>query len=443
MDSLIDAFTGSPDPEAARRIAEAKKLAANYIAADISRLAENQPHVPQTADEMAGRSIPARIRPEMADQARYGFRPGADKYGDPVSMMDENAPNRVADTIERRYGTFENQPSWRNADDYAKAGAEYARNNADHHAGSVDGAYTASRQLLSPERYAYMQDVGRTVDLLRGLKDTPVTSVGTYKDSYKQPLARDGMNIANYQRFGDGSVAQDFFNDPTSPVAWYLRTANSIPATIRSTSDSASTAAANALGNTNFVNRFRLGPVAVMDLPSDATPDQYRQRAAEVEKLARDVAPPSWQHFVGKAPPVVADTVGFFGEMVDPSVIAATLTGAPGMLAGLKAAPGMAAKASMAAGAFSRGAVGELKPEVMFASPQWAAQASMPAERTYQEYLFGAGQPEQRNPEVTTRAANILDSLRRNSPQDIWDARNRHNPLPMPVAREVDVGAMY
>jgi hypothetical protein len=443
MDGLIEAFTGSPDPEAARRIAEAKKLAANYISADISRLAENQPHVAQTPDEMVSKAVPAKIRPEMADQVRYGFQPGVNEYGDPMSFMDDNAANRVADTIERRYGTFENQPSWRNADDYAKAGAEYARNNADNHYGSVDEAYTASRQLLSPERYAYMQDVGRTVDLLRGLKDTPVTSTSTYKDSYKQPLARDGLNIANYERFGDGSVAQDFFSDPTSPVAWYLRTSNSIPSTIRSTADSASTAAANALGQTNFTNRFRLGPVAVMDLPSNATPEQYRQRAAEVEKLAQDVAPPSWQHVVGKAPPVVADAVGFFGEMLDPSVVASSITGAPGMLAGLKTAPSLASKAATAAGAFGRSSVGELKPEAMFAAPQWAAQASMPVERTWQDYLFGAGQPEQRNPEVTTRAANILDSLKRNNPQDIWQSRNRYNPLPMPVAREADVGAMY
>lgn len=437
-DSLLpfspEAFTGPPDQEAVQRTAKARASAANHLRADLARLGRGR----------------EGLYPQLVDQVVHGYVPGKNEHGEPMSYLDSNAGERVAGMLESAYGTFEKQPGWRNADDYAAGGAQYAKTHADRHYGSQDEAYTASRQLLSPERYQYMQDVGRTADLLRGLRESPLTSLDYYKKSFREPLARDGLNVANYQRFGDGSVVNDFFADPTSPVAWYLRTSNLIPTTLRSMSDRASTALVNSAGGLDFVNRFRLGPVEVLDVPSDATPEQYLQRQAEVRKLAADIAPPSWQSVVGKAPPAVADATGFFGEIIDPSVVASLGTsGGAKILSGLSAkaaasaAPSLVSRATSAAGSMMRGGVQELKPEVMFAAPQWASQAAAPAERTWMEYFTGQGAPEQRDPAVTTRAADVLASLRRSSPQDIWNSRSLHNPIKVPVGREEDVGAAY
>ena len=449
MEGLIEAFTGSPDPEAARRIRQARRLAGAYLREDLTRMNDEQAQaLKRQAFAKAGMKVKpstnledyrsqASLQPEMASMALNGYVPGT-RFGEEMSLLDDDAASKVADAIEKQYGTLEQKVSWRNGSDYTKAGAEYANNQAWRHGGDVEEAYLASSNLLSPERLDYMQKVGRTVDLLRGLKDSPVRSADFYSGSAKEPLARNAANFANYQRF-EGLGPTEFMEDPSNPVSWYLRTSNIVPVMIRSTADGAGTAAANTLGYTNFNQRFRRGPVEVLDVPSDATPEEYFKRQAEVQQLANDLAPPSWQHTVGKVPRVVGDTLGFFGEMLDPSAGAALATGGAGMLAGLATkkaattAPSLAARAMSGAGVFGRGIMQEVKPEVMFGAPFWGMQAVSDAPdktmaQEWGEYFFSPASPEARNPEATTRAANVLDSLKRSNPQDIWEQRQANMP---------------
>lgn len=470
MEGLTDAFTGPLDPEAQARVAQARASSLNHLRADLSRMnrdeaARLKSAAWRSANHAAGeRPNPspgyyeglASIQPGMAEQAAYGYRPG-EQFGHQMSMRDDAAGDRIAGVIESQYGTLESTPSWRNADDYARAGAEYARQNSDRHFGSTADAYTASKQLLSPEQYDYMQGVGRTVDLLKGLRETPVTAAKFYKDSYQEPLARKGMNEASYQRFaGPEKAAADFFQSPAGAVPWYLRVANSVPSAIRSMGDRASTAAVNAAGAREFSQRFGMGDVKVLDLPSDATTQEYLQRLAEVQQLGSDIQPPSWHQAVNavpvlpNVPPAMADAIGVFGEAVDPSLAAGILAGIPIRMAAsspAKVLAGLAGTGQLAnrlANATGREVVDQMIPEIAFAGGTGSVQASIPSERSWWDY-FTPSEAGERDPEAATRATNVLQALNRSGDNDIWNARRRHDPnRPRQVdAREADVGAMY
>lgn len=385
------------------------------------------------------------LDPARASEAVHSFRPDVDSAGDPVSRFDPDAAEQLAADIEAKYGDALDRPGWRNAELYAKGGAEYAKTHADQH-GSIDEAYTASRHLMSPERAAYMQHVGRTVDLLRGLRSgdpstAPQVAMKYYRNSWQNPLAKGGWGEATYQREADDTMGRPiagFLQDPTSPPAWYLRTGNLAPVMIRSTADGASTAAANAVGFKDFQDRFKdlgsLGEVA--DAPSSATPAEYARRMAEIQKLGGDIQPPSWQAVVGSAPPAVADALGYAGESLDASMGAALLSSPLRMIGRsllsrvpltIKAAAPLTARGVGAA--FIRQGLEEGAGEVPMASAGAITQAVAPSERSWMDYFFGKGIPEQRDPAATTRAASVLAGLKRTSPNDIWSARSKYDPM--------------
>lgn len=376
------------------------------------------------------------MSPELADRAVHQFEPGVDAYGEPISKFNPDMADVVAGDIERKFGTVERVPGWRNADVFARGGAEYAKNNASLH-GGVDEAYTASRHLMSPERFDYMQKYGRTVDLLRGLRagdpeTAPQVAVKYYRNSWQEPLAKGGWGEAKYQRESDDTMTRpmaSFLQDPTSPVAWYLRTSNLIPVMIRSTADGASTAAANAAGYKDYYDRFKdVGGLGeVLDVSPEADPESYSRRAEQVRSLGLDIEPPGWQNVVGGASPAVADAVGYAGEALDASM-GASLVASPMRIVGRSLLSRKPVSPTGIASALGRQAVEEGAGEAPMMAAGAATQAMAPSERTWAQYFFGPGVPEERDPEATRRAASVLSGLKRYSPNDIWSARSRHRP---------------
>lgn len=481
----------SDDPDTIRRRSEAKKQIDSYLESDFRRL---------------GPAHPAISR-ELLHQAKHSYSPQAPFGSPPVSKFDPQAHNRAADTIEAVYGTLEDRMGYPNAAEYASAGAKWARSNKDLYGSfgtvPIDEAYIASKQLLPPDRFHYMQNVGRTVDLLRSLRDgSPVMSLEYYNKSRGQPLARSGLNEANYERFARwDEAARDFFQDPASAVPWYMRVANAyLPQSLKFASEHG--AGADALraaeADRQFYNRFRVGPVEVLDIPSlpdNATPEDrfrqqvdYQRRRAEVLGLQQQLAAPSWHYAANQIPylpdvsPGVADVIGTAGEAMDISLGAGMLVGIPmrlsatsprRILAGLTKSHGdgfaaallakvnekgvaalapeeqalMAALGRSTAGRMASAATGEAVaqgvPEFFWGAPTMAASALAGNDRTYADYWLTSSPAEEQDASENLRAVDSFESLQQHAPNDIWEARSRANPNKPPRLTGGELSPMY
>lgn len=502
------AFGGFEDPDALARRRSAELSREIALREDFDRLQSAEEKILRAREarkitpmafasgRLPSRSVDPTITQELLSQAVNRFSPGVDKYGNPISVRDDDAAGRVADHIEGVFGKLEDRPSWSNEEEYAKAGRRFAEENA-HRYGSVGEAYNASKHLMSPQRYQYMQDVGRTVDLLRSLHDgTPVTSWQYYSQSKGRPLARldsmardpelRGFNEAGYERFR-GQGPQSFFQDPVSPVAWYLRAGQTIPNAIKFSSAS-SDPLADTAGNRDFYQAFRRGPNEVLDIPSlpeNATPEQvraheerYAQRAREVAEMEANLQPPSWHSTINAIPGLpnvpagVADIVGTLGDALDPSLLAGLPAGAlprfvasspDNILAGLTASRGSGyaaellsraqaggvsalgsseqalmhalgrSPASRAAGSLAREAGQQAIGEGPWAVPSMLAGMSSDEPRTYLDYWTKPSSAEELDGASRARSQAQMQALGNTSRPDIWSARSRHAPTPTTV----------
>jgi hypothetical protein len=426
------------DPATQRRLSEAKGAALSSaqanLEADLTRM-----------DMDTG----------LASQAVHQFSPGQNDQGEDVSSYNPFAAGNLADEIERRQGTATDRPGWRNANQYASAGAKYAKQNLDQH-GSLDEGYTAARHIMSPERADYMQKVGRTVDLLRGLRagdpDTsPQVAMDYYRNSWQNPLARDTWNSAVYQREADDTMAVPagrLIEDPTSPVGWYARTSGHIPETFLRRGEDAATAGQNTLAYKRFLENTKdVGGLSeVMNLPDDATPEQYAQRSNAMATMKSALAPPDAAPLVsgliGNAPQAVYDTVGTGIQALDPTVLAAILqvpiraigtrllSAIPGALA-----PKTAAQATMRSVAAGMGrqaleeGVGEI-PTSGLAAASAAVQPGENADDTLVNYWTQPVPPQARDTGAASDYAQYILSELETNPNDLWHARNANNPAP-------------
>lgn len=402
----LSPYGGALDPDAIARTRAADLSRSIALREDFDRLREAERKILRAQEarkitpmafmtgSLPSNAVEPTITQDLLHQAINRYRPGVDSQGNPISVLDEGAPERVAAHLEGVFGKLEDRPSWANENEYAEAGRKFAEENAQRY-GSKSSAYHASKNLLAPERYKYMQEVGRTVDLLRSLsKGTPITSWQYYSQSKDRPLARldafsnerelAGLNEAGYERFA--GQWPEFFADPVSPLAWYLRTGQTAPNAIKYSSrpgaggdkrsggpvypamafPSASMASplaglgaasllptgealSNAADYNDFQQRFRLGATEVMDIPSlpdNATPEQvaahedaYRKRRKEVYEMEAMMRPPSWHETLNSVPVLpnvsagVADTVGALGDALDPTLGASVLAGVPARVA--------------------------------------------------------------------------------------------------------------
>jgi hypothetical protein len=123
--------------------------------------------------------------------------------------------SHAADVLEQHYGLLNGDaenpgvPSWRNAQELA-----------DSPEGEIPTATGNRSYTMHPARYNYMQDVGRDVDLLRGLaaKD-PDRAIGFWDRSKGAKTTRHGtLADANYYRFAPNNFANAITNRNSLPA---------------------------------------------------------------------------------------------------------------------------------------------------------------------------------------------------------------------------------
>jgi len=272
---------------------------------------------------------------DSPETAVHGHAPG---YG----------PDAVAQQLETYFGTLEDQPSWPNSRVFADAAAAYGRGMPG------DQGRRHSQFLMSPERYSYMQDgPGRTVDLLRGLRDDPDKAMFFWDKSRNSKITRDdygdplmtgaGASYARYSGFAPGS--QELLTSPLSPIGRYAGIQNIIPSTIKNETRGNSIGVANAANLA--AQRYRLGENPIVDEPDRLTgetdvqrADRLARRLAQVQADVRAMAPPTPEElarnkFGAKAPAVLGYLYDFATGLAD-----ATAPGAA--YSGVRAIPGKA-----------------------------------------------------------------------------------------------------
>ena len=272
------------------------------------------------------------------------------------------------------YGKYADQPGFANARQYADAVRDHAHGfYGMHHDGSLlDGlkemaGFYMGHSLMSPEQQKYQQKVGRTIDLLTNLNANPARAEEYYKSSDNQPLNRDAFNQAYHQKgAGWGNAFGEFMNAGTGNVVPYaINAGQMVPDTIKNTArgddtlhdkrhpawfaaapglsvvagllSRATDAAASAGANFQNKDRVRLGETPILELPSDATPNEYRVERANEQKFsdalkpypAQNIANAGWRAIglpkltgMDSAPAVLGDAIDTGLDMLDPTMMA-------------------------------------------------------------------------------------------------------------------------
>lgn len=335
-----------------------------------------------------------------------------------------------ADAIEAHYGPMEMVPGWYNAQELQDANDELGNNYWS----------LSSKWTQSPERYRYMQDVGRDVDLLRGLiEGTPAANVRAldFWDRSLDARPTDNWDGANYQRFG--GIGNQFINTVTDPAAGfgaYLTYADIVPNVLKHLlgGSSLSQAVHRAHALKEFQSRYRLGKNPVLDLPSpnreersiDEEADDYGQwldRHEELSQQRGDLQPPSGQRiatnlFGGNASPFVGDAVETAVSMMDPSLAASFFTALPARMTAsafqrvARAAgrprwhPPLSPPTSITKGDRLRGVMAQARAEaVPEAVMSGAARAVQDAPRTWIDYFFTPQEPAENDPSESNAAS--------------------------------------
>lgn len=378
--------------------------------------------------QMAKSAAEAELRANAvarAEAARLGYQ--GDVLADPAAAADwiENNPD---------YGTELTAPGWANSQQYAAAAKEYDPKG--------ERSPTQVQHLMSPERYAYMQNVGRTVDLLRGLSNKEHTSTGEtraeramhfWDQSNNARSTRDDYNDANYQRYGGGGKGVGaLFTNPLSPIGAHLQNMEVIPNAIAFQAEvgpSIIEAPARAGALQGLRQRVALNENPMLDIDprrEGESPEQYAERYAnrygQLADLEAAAKQPSDQYVANTlfgslfgdehtaVPRFTADILGTARSMVDPTFLASVFTGAPvaagrgGFLKGLLRATG-----------------DEAKPEAAFAAGVNALTGGS-GSPTWYDYFF--------TPVDTSPAerASIRDQQSKASAQAQIDVLNRENP---------------
>lgn len=380
----------------------------------------------------------AGVEQQTPEQIMHGHAPG---YG----------PELEAQRLERLAGSYELVPGWWDAKQFAEASASRARKAADRvlagrsrkglpynrplHRSEYDEEFRKNRHLLSGPQFEYLQEVGRTIDLLRNLRDEswssgmrgPAQVAVEYWDK-SNPVhnpgairAREDYNDPNYQRFaGVSKGLQSFFQNPDSPLMRWIHVSQVMPSAIGFAHETASGPAGEAFQRAANTRAARLGymlndenPVLQSRPPSD--PYDYETWGKELAGAGehyQNVQPPPWQNVAnslwrsvqdtaqraaGIERPVVSDAtaafgdlLGIFGEAADPSAVAGVLAGVPlraRLLADLARQQGRrpASIVSRAAQATGGQAYQEAVPEVAFSGALNAAGGN--PSRTLLQYL--------------------------------------------------------
>ena len=386
----------------------------------------------QAAERAAG------IARAEAERLGYTQQPGA---GSSYIADPDETPAAVADFIEGQHGTLEDIPSWANPQEYAQAGAEYAKGDAASLTG--DGRFRESQFLMHPRRFEYMQDVGRAVDLLRGLgeKDQPAGADMSAKSSAERALdfwdsskgaqtTRQDYHRANYQRYGGAEKgAAALITNRLSPIAHYLQKTEILPKALAFKAEPGASwmdAFGRASGNNEMMKNVQLGEVPVLDMATPANGEdqavydaRYAQRLGDLTDAYINTLPPSDQYVANslygtEVPTYTADIIGTARSALDGTGIASLLTGLP---------VAAVSKDGVLKGLLRQG-LQEAVPEAGFTT---AVNSVLPARTPSYSAYFMQPMPAEAptSAEDRNRAEVIAESLGRDQHDSLWNERNK------------------
>lgn len=305
MSDALYGFSDGSDLEALRADAEARrKISMDRAVRELPQQVAGIPIYRQPGRDLLTKSITADlVTPAMIRNELEGLGPG-------------HSPEIAASWIEGDYGTLQEQPSWANNDQWARAGSRWAQARDDGGMASpltstLADEYHKSQHLMSPARAEYMQGPGRRVDVLRNLHKDPERAMHFW-DRSAPPEIRDGRPSDRsltrteaydpiYQRFGEDYVTP--FIASSSPIARALSWMNTVPAAIQFRAvDSPTWSDAFARAD-NLVlsgDRTRSGanqenPIG--DSPDGATPEQIIARQRELDQRAAVMQTPPKENF--------------------------------------------------------------------------------------------------------------------------------------------------
>lgn len=235
--------------------------------------------------------------------------------------------------------------AWANPQERAEAQAAYARGNWERE--------DAAKYLMDPQTADYMQNYQRDIDFLDASNRQPDADVSAYTGtpdpvafrqsaaktaldgwdrSNSNPLSRNAWNSPNYgnpNQFMD--AVGEAITNPDLPVGNAMYNLNipyeSMALKFGGEADSWSEAVQGARGNAGMAMRYRPNATSpILDLPSDASPEERSQRVRDLRTMNEQAAIPSagerWQRTTGYTPPApIADVGDLVMQMVDPTLL--------------------------------------------------------------------------------------------------------------------------
>ena len=210
-----------------------------------------------------------------------------------------------------------------------------------------------AKYLMDPQTADYMQNYQRDIDFLDAANRQPDASVSAYTGtqdpvalrqsaaktalegwdrSNSNPLSRNAWNSPNY---GNPSPFMDAVGEaitnPDLPLGNVMYNLNipyeSMALKFGGEADSWGEAVQGARGNANMAMRYRPNAASpILDLPSDASPEERSQRVRELRAMNEQAVIPSgaerWQRTTGWTPPAPIVDVGDLAmQMVDPTLL--------------------------------------------------------------------------------------------------------------------------
>lgn len=387
--------------------------------------------------------LPARTGSPSVDtseQAVHGAAPG---YG----------PAVTAGQVEREFGTLDDQPGWMNAKQFVQAGADSKL------------PLEQSKFLLSPERYRYMQDIGRSVDLLGGLhRDRETGGAGGGRNALRTSLnywdksdperterlpenefgkadprlSRNDYWDPNYERFsGAANGFLQFATDPSSGVAGYMKQAELSPNYLRFSAISPHPFASAAAWH-QFNDRFHFGDTPIMDIEEVPGEDpsqkaaRFQQRLQEAHGLLRNLAPPSPQYVAREAlgpaaTPAAAFALDTLISAMDPSAVAGATAGL------IRRVMDPSAVSRSLLSRLATSTAGEARDQMV---PEYLQQSGIHyltdsrPDRSYREFLTSPEEAEARSQAAHEEAVRQMEIMNQSRPQSISDARTYLSPAP-------------
>lgn len=306
------------------------------------------------ASQANERALGPKESPEEI-RARSIRRDIYNRHGIPPEASDEEAAQLIVQQALEAGLIDESGRStgaWANPQERAEAQASYVQGGGETAKDQWERRENA-KYLMDPQTADYMQNYQRDIDFLDAANRQPDASVSAYTGSpdpvaFRQsaaktaldgwdrsnsnPLSRNAWNSPNYgnpNQFMD--AVGEAITNPELPAGNVMYNLNipyeAMALKFGGEADSWSEAVQGARGNANMAMRYRPNATSpILDLPSDASPEERSQRVRDLRTMNEQAAIPSagerWQRTTGYTPPApIADVGDLAMQMVDPTLL--------------------------------------------------------------------------------------------------------------------------